>query len=784
RRSLVSIVLIAVCLSIVPVWAVADESAGKLGVGGSFNLALGSPVFDLFYEIPTGRNAATRFTLGIWAVVAGGMAFSVDASFLITPAIEGFQPYFGGGVGGLAVAAGGIGGVAQINLTVNGMAGAYIPLSDTFGLYGQVRLIGLIDLATLGITALLMPGIGLYVMFEINALPCSDEGRPRACPLFWAWRPLSTGAASFRRFKKAPMLAAVEARAQMKAVVGPLVLLGLLLGFSVLLFWTTPAPPEVGDYQRLWQARDRLPATLRELESLAAREDGLGWQARVIVGRWHASHGSPGTAVTHFRAALALYAASNLRVELALALEASGRGAEALQEWERLLPRKEAIQAVVRLEADPVRAASTLNKGGVPSEALTLLSKASSTQATLERARALVSLGRTKDALPEFERYLAAAPQDTPARLEYGRALERTGEWDKALAAYRAAGTSGAYEAGLLLETLGREDEAIAAYRQSAEPEAKWRAARLLDDRGRIAEALTLYWELARGSHRVRDDAALRTHLLHAQRGESAKAAEAARLLSPAFAWLLGIPHPPPTRVADPAPASSPAVAVANALLQEFPHGDGRRWAEVELGIASTRGSVAERLAVGEWHASQDDWRNAFRIGSSVLSALACPRAYRLAYPLAWWDAVIRWSSAYGVDPYLVLAVMREESGFSSTAVSSSDARGLMQLLPSTARWIAEEKLKVPYREADLARPEVNIQLGTWYLGYLLREFAGDTAKAVAAYNGGPGNLQRWTAGGIASPGDLPALLRFTETREYLAKVLNSWLVYRWLYQG
>jgi len=165
KRSVVLVALIAVCLSIVPVGAVADESAGKLGVGGSFNLALGSPVFELFYEIPTGRNAATRFTLGIWAVIQGGMAFSVDASFLITPAIEGFQPYFGGGVGGLAVAAGGIGGVAQINLTVNAMAGAYIPLSDTFGLYGQIRLLGVVNLAALQVSALLMPGIGLYVMF-------------------------------------------------------------------------------------------------------------------------------------------------------------------------------------------------------------------------------------------------------------------------------------------------------------------------------------------------------------------------------------------------------------------------------------------------------------------------------------------------------------------------------------------------------------------------------------------------------------------------------------------
>ncbi len=570
----------------------------------------------------------------------------------------------------------------------------------------------------------------------------------------------------------------------MKAVIGPLVVLGLLLGLAALLFWTNPAPPEVGDYTRLWEARDRLPTSLRDLESLAVRNDGVGWHARIILGRWHASQGAPAAAAAHFQAALSLHATSDLRAELALALEASGRPAEALAEWQRLLPRSNAVQAILRLETDPVRAASLLTAGGAAADALSVLAGAGGPQAALERARALTALGRVAEALMEFERYLASSPRDTAVQAEYGRALERAGERERALTAYRAAGTAGAYAAGLLLEALGRADEALVAYRQSAEPEAKWRAARLLEDRGQTSDALVLYWELARGTHRVRDDAALRAYLLHTRRGETAKAAEATRFLSPAFAWLVGVPLPPPTLTTDPLPASPSAVSQANALIQAFPSGDGRRWAEVELAIASTRGSPAERLAVGEWYAMEDDWRNAFRVGSAVLSAVPCPRAYRLAYPLAWWDTVLRWAGTYGVDPYLVLAVMREESGFSPTAVSPSDARGLMQLLPSTARWIAEEKLRIPYREADLFSPDYNIRLGTWYLRHLLDQFDGDLAWAVAAYNGGPGNLRRWTAGGVASPADLPSFLRFTETREYLAKVLNSWLIYRWLYGG
>ncbi len=137
-------------------------SSPRLGVGGSFNVNLGTPMVDFFYEIPSGEHAAIRFGAGILAVVQGAAAVSLDASYLLLPKVEGLQPYFGGGVGAL-VALGA--GLAQGNLTVNGVGGVFWPLSPTFGLYGQVRLLGVVDLATLGFAALIMPGVGLYVAF-------------------------------------------------------------------------------------------------------------------------------------------------------------------------------------------------------------------------------------------------------------------------------------------------------------------------------------------------------------------------------------------------------------------------------------------------------------------------------------------------------------------------------------------------------------------------------------------------------------------------------------------
>ncbi len=153
------LVVMGLVAGVASAWA---QPVPRLGVGGSFNVTLGTPMVDFFYEIPSGENAAIRFGAGILAVVQGAAAVSLDASYLLMPKVEGLQPYFGGGVGAL-VALGA--GVAEGNLTVNGLAGVYWPLAPTFGLYGQVRLLGVVDLATLGFVALVMPGVGLFVVF-------------------------------------------------------------------------------------------------------------------------------------------------------------------------------------------------------------------------------------------------------------------------------------------------------------------------------------------------------------------------------------------------------------------------------------------------------------------------------------------------------------------------------------------------------------------------------------------------------------------------------------------
>ncbi len=150
---------------------------------------------------------------------------------------------------------------------------------------------------------------------------------------------------------------------------------------------------------------------------------------------------------------------------------------------------------------------------------------------------------------------------------------------------------------------------------------------------------------------------------------------------------------------------------------------------------------------------------------------------WELAYPLAHLPAVQRWAALYGVDPYLLLAVMREESRFDPGAVSPAGAVGLMQLLPSAARGI-DPGVGI----LDLTDPSTNVRLGTAYLAGRLREFGGDVVLALVAYNAGPGAARRFLQLPASDRDEFVERIPYAETRAYVKRVLESYGVYRWLY--
>lgn len=130
----------------------------------------------------------------------------------------------------------------------------------------------------------------------------------------------------------------------------------------------------------------------------------------------------------------------------------------------------------------------------------------------------------------------------------------------------------------------------------------------------------------------------------------------------------------------------------------------------------------------------------------------------RVRYPLRYEHIVRGHAANYDLDPALVAAVIYQESKFDPDARSPSGAIGLMQLLPETAKGIALRTGGSRFRVADLEDPEVNVRYGCWYLRNLLRKY-GSLETALAAYNGGQGNVDRG--------------VRYPETQKYVRNVLH-----------
>jgi soluble lytic murein transglycosylase len=151
------------------------------------------------------------------------------------------------------------------------------------------------------------------------------------------------------------------------------------------------------------------------------------------------------------------------------------------------------------------------------------------------------------------------------------------------------------------------------------------------------------------------------------------------------------------------------------------------------------------------------------------------PRAFwEMFYPYAWRDEMRDAAQRRGIDPYLVAAVVREESSYYPKATSPVGARGLMQLMPTTARLMSPG--------GDLEDPGVNIELGTRFLAGLMREF-NDPRLALAAYNAGPTRVRQWLNSRRSD--DIEAFVEqipFDETRLYVKKVVLSWDEYRRIY--
>ncbi len=168
------------------------------------------------------------------------------------------------------------------------------------------------------------------------------------------------------------------------------------------------------------------------------------------------------------------------------------------------------------------------------------------------------------------------------------------------------------------------------------------------------------------------------------------------------------------------------------------------------------------------------------------LIALVAPRlehaVHELALPLRDASVIRQQAAEKHLDPALIAAVIYAETKFDPRP-SPAGAEGLMQILPSTAQFLAHLSGGARFHTGDLATPAINIAYGSYYLRYLLDHYEGDEMLAVAAYNAGLTNVDEWVASARARGTQLTVEeIPFPQTREYVGRVLNAQRAYRATY--
>ena len=156
----------------------------------------------------------------------------------------------------------------------------------------------------------------------------------------------------------------------------------------------------------------------------------------------------------------------------------------------------------------------------------------------------------------------------------------------------------------------------------------------------------------------------------------------------------------------------------------------------------------------------------------------------RIKYPKQYSTYVEHYAKAYDLPPHLVYAVIRTESNFDSNAQSAAGAIGLMQLMPSTFRWITDDVLRERLDDGMIYDPETNVRYGCLYLRRLYDRY-GEWSAALAAYNAGPGRVDAWLddPAMLDEAGRLdPTAIPTEETRRYVPAVLDAMRQYDQLY--
>jgi soluble lytic murein transglycosylase len=253
------------------------------------------------------------------------------------------------------------------------------------------------------------------------------------------------------------------------------------------------------------------------------------------------------------------------------------------------------------------------------------------------------------------------------------------------------------------------------------------------------------------------------------------------------FLRAVNFPQRARTTVFDASPTSLARIERAKLLVLA----GLKDWAEIELRYGAQTGDQPHLLAmqlgalIGDGKPQQAiKYIKSYAGNYLFLPIESAPLDFwRLAFPLPYRADLERFSKQNKLDPYLMAALIRQESEFDAGVTSSANARGLTQIEPATGRELSR-KLKIPaYTTAKLFQPTLNLQFGTYYLRVVTDQLGGHTEAALAAYNAGMSRAKSWlTWGDFKEPAEYVETVPFTQTRGYIQAVLRNADAYRRIY--
>ena len=226
-------------------------------------------------------------------------------------------------------------------------------------------------------------------------------------------------------------------------------------------------------------------------------------------------------------------------------------------------------------------------------------------------------------------------------------------------------------------------------------------------------------------------------------------------------------------------------LAAKELLILGFNHEASRELEFLGRRYASDRAALLEisKILYGarDYHRSLRILRLSFQELLRVEDRTKPNEFWEQVFPLSAVEDIRKLAPPGSADPYIVAAVMREESAFDPEALSVAGAVGLMQLMPATASWVALQLEEESFGPEQLYDPAVNIRLGSWYLGFLARRFDGDLVPTISSYNAGPDAVSRWARhlpAGADSWDEFIESIPFSETRAFTKRVLRSYTEY------